>query len=100
MPQLVAAIDVAAAGGVSDPVLTDNLNELGLVADPYVHARLTGREQAVLTLVGRGFSNIEIGLLLGVSARTVHFHRTNIRLKLSIGSDAELVRVAVMTTQY
>ncbi len=61
--------------------------------DPY--DTLTRRERAVLTLVAMGLTSGAIAEQLGISARTVDGHRTNVLRKLGLRSLAELVRYAV-----
>lgn len=53
---------------------------------------LTIREQEVLQLLVTGKSNKEIGLLLGISPKTVSVHRTNIMAKLGVQNTVELIR--------
>lgn len=47
---------------------------------------LTGREQDIASLVAVGKTNIEIGLVLSISARTVQKHLENIFRKLGVES--------------
>ena len=61
--------------------------------DPY--DTLTRRERAVLTLVAMGLTSGAIAEQLGISARTVDGHRTNVLRKLGLRSLADLVRYAV-----
>ncbi len=56
---------------------------------------LTEREREVLRLIACGMSNRLIGESLGISAKTVDNHRTNLMNKLRMHSTAELVRYAV-----
>lgn len=51
---------------------------------------LSRREQEVLTHVLAGLTSREIGELIGLSARTVEFHRANIMTKLGASNLAEL----------
>jgi DNA-binding CsgD family transcriptional regulator len=53
-------------------------------------AGLSGRELEIARLVAAHRSNKEIGAALGISARTVSTHLSNIFQKLEIGSRAEL----------
>ena len=48
--------------------------------------RLTGREQAVLTLVGRGLTNRQIADALSISEKTVSVHVSNMLSKLGLAS--------------
>jgi DNA-binding NarL/FixJ family response regulator len=56
---------------------------------------LTNRETDVLKLVAEGYTNIQIGLHLSISVRTVEAHRTRIMWKLNLHSVVELVHYAV-----
>ena len=56
---------------------------------------LTARERAVLAQIVRGASSKEAGRLLGISPRTVEFHRANILQKLGAKNTADLVRMAL-----
>jgi DNA-binding CsgD family transcriptional regulator len=51
-------------------------------------AGLSAREVEVVTLVGRGKTNREIGIILGISARTVQNHIAHIFDKLGVSSRA------------
>jgi DNA-binding NarL/FixJ family response regulator len=57
--------------------------------------RLTARQREVLQLVAEGRSMKEIAGLLGVSVKTVEFHRARIAAALDLHSIAELARYAV-----
>jgi DNA-binding NarL/FixJ family response regulator len=54
---------------------------------------LTAREKEVAALIGKGFTNKEIGKLLDISHRTVEVHRDKIRDKAEIfsGSKFDLI---------
>ncbi len=56
---------------------------------------LTDRERAVLAQIVNGASSKEVARDLGVSPRTVDFHRSNILQKLGARNIAELVRVVL-----
>ncbi len=55
---------------------------------------LTSREREVFHLAAEGLSNPEIAERLSISPRTAETHRTNIMRKLSLRSQAELIRYA------
>lgn len=56
---------------------------------------LTKREEEVLTLIAKGFSNKEIGEKLFISVKTVETHRSNLMGKLKIRTRPELVSFAL-----
>jgi DNA-binding NarL/FixJ family response regulator len=58
---------------------------------------LSDRERQVLELVAEGFTNMEIGDKLGISAKTVARHRERIMNKLNLHSSTELVKFAIRT---
>jgi DNA-binding NarL/FixJ family response regulator len=58
--------------------------------------RLTPRHRQILALVGDGKSSQEIAETLGVSPRTVEFHRAGIRKALGITTEWGLMRFAIM----
>jgi len=58
---------------------------------------LTDREREVLGYVASGWLNKEIAAEVGISERTVKFHRANLMDKVGAGSLADLVRLATQT---
>jgi DNA-binding NarL/FixJ family response regulator len=58
-------------------------------------ARLTLRERQVLSLICHGNTNKQIAEQLGVSAKTIDNHRTNLMSKVGAHSIAELLAYAV-----
>ena len=58
-------------------------------------ARLTKREQEVLTGVAKGLSNRTIGEHLAISPRTVEIHRANMLVKMGANHTSEAIRIAV-----
>lgn len=61
-----------------------------------VTERLTPRQREVLRLMGEGKTTPQIAVALGVSHRTVEFHRAGARRALGITSEWALVRFAIM----
>ena len=58
-------------------------------------ATLTPREHEVLLPIVQGKTSGEIARDLGISQRTVEFHRANTMTKLGVQGQAELVRIAL-----
>jgi DNA-binding CsgD family transcriptional regulator len=58
-------------------------------------AELTPREQAVLAQIAVGASSKEAARRLGISPRTVEFHRANILQKLKAKNTADLMRIVL-----
>lgn len=58
-------------------------------------ARLTPREREVMDLVVEGRSSAAIGIILGVSHRTVDHHRARILEKMEVASIAGLIRAVL-----
>jgi DNA-binding CsgD family transcriptional regulator len=56
-------------------------------------AELTPREHAVLAQIAAGASSKEAARVLGISPRTVEFHRANILHKLSAKNTVDLMRI-------
>jgi DNA-binding NarL/FixJ family response regulator len=68
------------------PILAD--------AAPVMSGALTQREAQVLKLLAWGVSQKEVGARLGVSAKTVDFHRTRAGRKLNLRTRTDLIRYA------
>ena len=60
---------------------------------------LTKREQEILSLIADGFSSKEIARQLGISPKTVEFHRANLLKKFEARSSSQLVALASDTAQ-
>jgi DNA-binding CsgD family transcriptional regulator len=66
---------------------------LGVLSKPFPgHALLTPRERVALAQIVRGASSKEAARVLGISPRTVEFHRANVMRKLGARNTADLVR--------
>lgn len=59
-------------------------------------SQLTPRQREIVLLVGEGRSNAEIAESLGLTEKTITFHRTNIRRALGIANEWGLVRYAML----
>ena len=85
--QLLAAIDSAMSGGVSDESATRTL--------PPAVASLSKREREVLDLILDGRQTRGIAEALFISVKTVEFHRSRIHAKLGVASMAELFNLCM-----
>ena len=83
---VIQAVRVAHAGSTlfSAPMLQQ-------LRDGPVKEPLTQREEEVLQMVVRGWTNDHIARELGLTERTVRFHLTNIYAKLAVSGRAEAV---------
>jgi len=94
--ELIAAVREVARGGhaLSAEIavqLADRTSRSGIVAT----GTLSDRERELLTLVGEGLRNKEIGRRLGIKASTVDTYLSNVMAKLEVHSRSEAFRVAV-----
>jgi DNA-binding NarL/FixJ family response regulator len=97
--ELIAALHAALDGKIyitpqlAGDVLEGMKQGPGQAGDPI--ASLTPRQREVLQLLAEGRSAKEIGASLGISARTVEFHKYQMMEKLGLHSSAEVIRFAV-----
>jgi len=86
---IINAIETVRAGGryFSSGLKQNNTNNATQI--------LTQREQCVLKSIATGKSNKHIAQDLGLSVRTVETHRLNIKRKLNIEGQADLIRYAL-----
>jgi two-component system, LuxR family, response regulator FixJ len=84
---LLAAVGAALRHPVSDTKTED------AEASRQLLQKLTSREYEVFEQLAAGKSNKEIAAQLGISPRTVEFHRAHIMQKMAVKSLPELVRV-------
>jgi DNA-binding NarL/FixJ family response regulator len=93
---IVLAIETVMSGGIYYSAAVARQ-----LARPALHDnQLTVREQQVLRHIANGQSNKQIARELDLSVRTVETHRLNIKRKLGIEGQAELIRYAVQHAQY
>jgi DNA-binding NarL/FixJ family response regulator len=96
--ELLHAIRVIRQGGVHlSPSLAGELVRDYLIRhpEPSLDDLLTSREQQVLTLIAKGFSNSEIAEKLTLSINTIKTHRSRIYDKLDLHDRASLVGYAL-----
>lgn len=72
-----------------------SLSEDALLSGEMPPEILSNREREVLELVATGMKNTEVAEELDVSLRTVEFHKANIKEKLRLNTNGELIRYAL-----
>jgi len=77
------------------PLVTRGVVKALLAADEKMPPGLTPRQRDVLPLIVRGHSMKKIAAELGMSPRTVAFHKYQMMAQLQIKSTAELIQFAV-----
>ena len=101
--ELIRAVRVVASGdallspGVTRRLLTQVAGAIAAPLDDGAIAGLTDREREVLALVGRGFTNEEIGGALFLSPLTAKTHVSRIMSKLAARDRVRLVVIAYET---
>lgn len=65
-----------------------------------LNVSITKREEEILQLIAQGLTNNEISEKLGLSIRTVESHRYNLIKKLNLRNASQLVKFAVMNTNF
>lgn len=96
--ELVTALRTVSWGGYyTSPALTQNMvgsliHNSKTIKKSY---KMTPRQREVLKLVTAGYSMVEIANQLGITPRTVQFHKYTIMQELEIESNAELVSYAI-----
>ncbi len=108
--EIAAALQAGASGFLGKdaplPVLLEAIRQVHageqVVADEAARrlasrlsSQLSARELEVLTLLGRGMSNKEIGVAIGVVESTVKVHVTNILAKLGVADRTQAVLAGV-----
>ncbi|HPY23739.1 MAG TPA: response regulator transcription factor [Mycobacterium sp.] len=82
--------------GAITALIREHLNR-ARAGEPTGTSILTAREEEVVKLVAEGYSAREIAATLGISAKTVDRHRTNVLQKLGLRDRLELTRYAIRT---
>lgn len=93
---IVLAIETVISGGIYYSAALAQQLARPLVIDN----QLTSREHEVLQHIAKGQSNKQIARDLDLSVRTVETHRLNIKRKLGIEGQAELIRFAVQHARF
>jgi len=90
-PRIAHAIYIVASGGSYYSADVEGADQLRPMPKPDI---LSARELEVLRLVARGSRNAEIAQHLGITTRTVEFHKQNIKERLQLETSADLIRYA------
>ena len=89
--EIIAAIEAVAAGGTFlSPAVSRRL-----FRNQTPRPMLSSRECEILAALARGLSSKHIAREMDVSVRTIETHRQNIKRKLSLEGQAELIKYAV-----
>ncbi len=89
----VALREVLAGRSYVTPLLAKELADV--LRKPAFGRELTERQQEILRLIAEGDSTSEIAATLGISVKTVQFHKSAITRKLGLRNTAELTRYAL-----
>ena len=89
--EIVAALRTVAAGGTYLSALIAQR----MFRAPATRNLLSMREQDILACLARGQSSKQIARVLDLGVRTVESHRQNIRRKLELETQADLIKYAV-----
>ena len=94
---LMEAIRKVAAGGryLAPAVAEQIVHEATQTVDQGLHELLTSRELSILKLLVKGKKVGEVAEDLGISIKTVSAHKMNIKQKMKIDNDADLMRYAI-----
>jgi DNA-binding NarL/FixJ family response regulator len=89
--EIVSALRTVAGGST---YLSPSIAQL-LFRTPVARNQLSMREQDILACLAQGQASKQIARALGLSVRTVESHRQNIRRKLELETQADLIKYAV-----
>jgi two-component system response regulator NreC len=97
--EFLLAIDLVRKGKsyYSPAIFEEHKNVLSIpgAASVIPLTSLTNREEEVLTLIARGYTNKEISHQLHVSHKTIDTHRTNLMKKIDVHNVTGLVKYAI-----
>ncbi len=96
--ELFHAIEVALEGRtyVTPLIMQDMVTSLANGRQPNeASAKLTTRQREVLQLLAEGHTMKEVGNILGLSPRTIAFHKYRIMEKLNLKTNADLFQFAI-----
>jgi DNA-binding NarL/FixJ family response regulator len=95
--EILAAVESVLGGNryITPGVGGEGLDRDGDPARADASLRLTARERQILQLTAEGKSRKEVAFALGISEKTVAFHKDNLKRKLGLRSTAQLTRYAL-----
>jgi DNA-binding NarL/FixJ family response regulator len=95
--EILAAVEKVLEGSryITPGVGGDGLDRSQDSAHAAASLRLTMRERQILQLTAEGKSRKEVAHALGISEKTVAFHKDNLKRKLGLRSTAQLTRYAL-----
>jgi DNA-binding NarL/FixJ family response regulator len=95
--EILAAVEKVLAGSryIAPGIGGDGLDRSADPARAADSLRLTARERQILQLTAEGKSRKEVARALGISEKTVAFHKDNLKRKLGLRSTAQLTRYAL-----
>jgi DNA-binding NarL/FixJ family response regulator len=95
--ELLEAVDSVLKGRiyVTPGLSSEHLERFQDPSRAAVTLRLSARERETLQLIAEGKAAKEIAFVLNISAKTVAFHRENIKRKLGLRTTAELTKHAI-----
>lgn len=96
--ELIAAVKAALDGKryISEELANHMATDLQRPGGVAPHETLSAREYEVMTMIARGKSLKEIAAELAISAKTVGTYHTRLLAKLSLKSDVEITRYALL----
>jgi DNA-binding NarL/FixJ family response regulator len=95
--EILAAVESVLSGVryITPGVGGDQLEQWRDPARAAATLRLSARERQILQLTAEGKSRKEVAFTLGISEKTVAFHKNNLTRKLGLRSTAQLTRYAL-----
>lgn len=76
------------------PTVAEEL-AINLCNSRYKKARLSSRESEVVILIAKGWSTCKIAATLSISPKTVSTHKNNIKSRLGLHSNSDIIRYAI-----
>jgi DNA-binding NarL/FixJ family response regulator len=95
--EILAAVEKVLGGSryITPGVGGEGIDRWGDPGQAAASLRLSARERQILQLTAEGKSRKEVAYALGISEKTVAFHRNNLKGKLGLRSTAQLTRYAL-----